>query len=249
MDIGIVLEGEATHLIGGEKQRLIRGDIYCVPPHIPHSLINHGKLRICDISFYPDVIAPWLSGLREVQGFKEFISLRKPADSEWKFKAKMHLTPEDMAFIEERIFIMWNEDDLLKPGYRLMLKTELVELIVILSRLFHSYNQAVSINYSRLSGAISYIRKHYLQQISRKDLATLCKLSPSHFDRLFRKMYKVSPKEYIIQLRLQQAKKLLQEPGRTIVQVAHETGFQDSNFFSRLFKKHFNITPSTYRGR
>ena len=58
-----------------------------------------------------------------------------------------------------------------------------------------------------------------------------------------------SPNEYIIELRLQFAKSLLDNTNISIKQVSEHVGYNDQYFFSRLFKKHIGISPQEYRKR
>lgn len=66
------------------------------------------------------------------------------------------------------------------------------------------------------------------------------------FRRSFKKKYGVSPKNYLIDLRLEKAKKMLEEPDRNCTQVALECGFSSSAQFSTMFREKYGITPKKY---
>lgn len=74
-------------------------------------------------------------------------------------------------------------------------------------------------------------------------------LSPFHFQKLFRKLYRETPHEYLTRSRLAIARELIEDGEMTVTQACAEVGFQSLASFSRLFKKHYGIAPSDLRRR
>ena len=72
-------------------------------------------------------------------------------------------------------------------------------------------------------------------------------MAPASFVRHFHAATGMTPLEYIIKLRLDEAAALLQDPNLSIAEAALQSGFNDSNYFSRLFRKKNNISPRGYR--
>ena len=91
-----------------------------------------------------------------------------------------------------------------------------------------------------------YIDAHYDENISLDELANTVELSSTHINRLFQSELKISPMEYLIQKRLEQAKKLLLSSEFSITQIATKCGFNSSAYFSKMFKKYYNATPSEF---
>ncbi|MEN1990157.1 helix-turn-helix domain-containing protein [Paenibacillus hubeiensis] len=94
-----------------------------------------------------------------------------------------------------------------------------------------------------------YMDEHPEEPLNSGKLAELAGLSPKHFAEQFKKRYGKSAREYITELRLAKAKRLMLRPGRKLKDVAHEVGYQDEFYFSRLFKKEFGVSPSSYIGK
>ena len=69
------------------------------------------------------------------------------------------------------------------------------------------------------------------------------------FDRSFKHVTKVTPMQYIIQLRMTNALNLLDNTSYNIIQVANAVGYDDAYYFSRLFKKNVGVSPTEYRKR
>ena len=91
------------------------------------------------------------------------------------------------------------------------------------------------------------LRAHLEGNITIKELAAACSLSASHFGRCFRKSFGTSVHQRLIQLRIEQAKHLLLETNKTMVEVALLSGFCDQAAFSRTFSRIEHMTPSRWR--
>ncbi|MCY1251201.1 HTH-type transcriptional activator Btr [compost metagenome] len=74
-------------------------------------------------------------------------------------------------------------------------------------------------------------------------------MSESNFSRLFKKQTGVSFVEYLTQLRMEKAKELLLRPDEKVYEIALAVGYQDSRYFSQIFRKYTGDTPSEYRSR
>ena len=95
--------------------------------------------------------------------------------------------------------------------------------------------------------AVVYIRDHLQQEITMKEMADLCHLSPSYFSRTFNKETGESFVNYISSRRIQLAKELLLETGKSISQLAEEVGYDNISHFTAVFKRTEGIPPSVYR--
>lgn len=95
--------------------------------------------------------------------------------------------------------------------------------------------------------ALDYIREHYAGVIDLDTIADLCRLSPSHFIRTFKRHLGCTPHEYLLQYRLRQAKHLLQSTADSIEVIAESCGFNSASHFARAFKNVNKITPTAFR--
>lgn len=96
--------------------------------------------------------------------------------------------------------------------------------------------------------ACAFIEYHYGAGISVSDVAEHLGLERSYFYRVFRKEMGQSPEQYLAALRMEKAKKLIRT-GLPFKQVATSVGLKDVYYFTKLFKKQFDLTPSEYRAR
>lgn len=98
-----------------------------------------------------------------------------------------------------------------------------------------------------LTETCKYIQENFHKNISIKELANNVSLSPSYFLKMFKKNANTTPTEYIISIRLSNAKQLLSESNLTIAQIAELCGFNDASYFSYYFRRRFGVKPSEYR--
>ncbi|MDJ0571051.1 MAG: AraC family transcriptional regulator [Pleurocapsa sp. MO_192.B19] len=94
---------------------------------------------------------------------------------------------------------------------------------------------------------IDYINSNLAQNLGLAELATIIRVSPPHFGRLFKQSMGVSPYQYVLKCRIQRAKKLLAEGKITLGQIAQTLGFYDQSHFSRVFRKAVGVTPRQYQ--
>lgn len=99
----------------------------------------------------------------------------------------------------------------------------------------------------RLKRGLDFIRQNYARETKLRELAELAGMSPHYFCELFKKSTGLSPHQYSIRCRIDQAKIYLQSCQFTIRQVAKATGFVDQSHFTRAFRRIAGVTPIQFR--
>ncbi|MGL4772189.1 MAG: helix-turn-helix domain-containing protein [Clostridium sp.] len=118
---------------------------------------------------------------------------------------------------------------------------------IIRSILGENYDmRAISSNYA-VARAEHYIEQHFSEHITVSDLAKLVNMSVSNFNRLFKKEMKITPIEYLIEVRIEKSKQLLRRKEVPITDIAIRCGFGSSAHFSSSFSKALGVTPSEFR--
>ena len=95
--------------------------------------------------------------------------------------------------------------------------------------------------------ALQYIKEHYTEGITVADVSKHINYSESYFGYAFKKKYKMTVSQYVRELQLAKSKDLLENTSFSVSSVASYVGFDDFNYFSALFKKHFGLSPKEYR--
>ena len=95
--------------------------------------------------------------------------------------------------------------------------------------------------------ATNYIKQNCTKDITVKDVADICFVSPSYLQHIFSKYRGHGINEEIIRERLQYAEALLLSTDRQIKDIAYSSGFTNSDYFCTVFKKHYKVSPLKYR--
>jgi two-component system response regulator YesN len=98
-----------------------------------------------------------------------------------------------------------------------------------------------------ITKAIEYIKLHYREELTLQEVADTIHVSKSYFSNLFKKQSGQNFIDYLIDLRLHEAKRMLVQNEYKIYEVAEKSGFNDVKYFSKLFKKMTQMTPVEYR--
>ena len=94
---------------------------------------------------------------------------------------------------------------------------------------------------------IEYANQHYKEQLSLKELADLFFVNPSYLGRSFQKVTRASFKQYLNNLRIEEAKALLANTDKMVYEIAEEVGFTESKYFVSKFTAQVGKTPLEYR--
>jgi len=94
-----------------------------------------------------------------------------------------------------------------------------------------------------------YLEEHYREPLTREAVASVFYISPNYLSHLFQKSGGIGFNEYLNHVRLEQAKNLLKRYDMKVKEVAYASGFLDSNYFCRQFRKNTERSPSEYRSQ
>ena len=100
---------------------------------------------------------------------------------------------------------------------------------------------------AKFAKVIEHLHERPHENLPGSELASMVGLSPSQFDRTFRKTFGTSPRQYLLRIRAEAACRRLAESDETVASIALECGFYDHAHFTRSFRQILGVTPSAYR--
>lgn len=137
-------------------------------------------------------------------------------------------------------------------GFMIDAFTHLSEYIDAVYGYAESINEAsmeIQCNDEIINTALSYIREHIADRIKIKDIADEIHLSASYFAIYFKNKTNVYLRDYLIQEKMEYARRSLVNPELSIYELAYNLGYRDYRSFSRAFKKIHGVTPSDFQNR
>ena len=142
------------------------------------------------------------------------------------------------------------ENAVRRPGHSYMMKSYLVQMILLLIREQYEpievgpgYTFKTANKKYVVEQILNYFEDHYSEKISLDQIAENMYLSPFYISKVFKSETGDTPINRLIDIRLEKAKELL-DKGESIREVASKVGYEDAYHFSKLFKKRYGMSPS-----
>ncbi|REE77703.1 AraC family transcriptional regulator [Paenibacillus taihuensis] len=139
-------------------------------------------------------------------------------------------------------------------GYLMAIKQRMMELFIAAVRNLHGDkpNEPIELpmnhsDHSIVRHCILFLEDNYQNQITLEEAAASIHFSPRHLGRVFKTITGRTVHEYLMALRLNRARQLLEVSDESLEQIAQECGITNGSYLNTLFKKHFGISPNQHR--
>lgn len=243
-----VLEGTGSRLIGDSIRPFEAGDTVFLGPDVPH-------LWRSDAAYFEK------DGMRITRGVVLYF---QEAFFGKEFLAKTELHPVERLLQESRRGIAYTgsaRETIVNTLNRLLVSDGFERIIGLLKLLnylahstegqpitSHSYTNTYKVSETeRMQKVHNYVWQHFKDDIRLGEAASLAGMSEAAFCRYFRARANKTFTDYVSEIRIGHASKLLLETGWNISQIAYESGFDTLSNFNRNFKKFTQQTPRDYR--
>ena len=246
-ELVIIVGGKGEHFVNNDSYSIQAGDVFVLKGEDAHGFKNIQNLALYNISYKREIIMNFHSDIRKLAGYHALFLLEPLYRKSDTFKSRLHLSYQEMLGIQAVLAQLKEESDHSKDGSDTMIKCLFFQLSVMLSRLYAKRHDPVKQTAIRIADAVSYMERNYADKIQLQQLAKMTHLSVSHFSKIFRQVYHLSPIDYLQQIRLEKACHLLSTSTFSIAEIAIACGFEDSNYFSRIFKKRFGVSPTKWK--
>ncbi|MEX0323821.1 MAG: AraC family transcriptional regulator [Puniceicoccaceae bacterium] len=246
-ELTVVRKGSAMHSLEGKEFPVGAGDIFLLQGRQRHYFYERKDLDLINIMYDPERIGLPESELRQLPGYCAMFLLEPAYRRQHRFASHLHLTPVPLAHVEQLAEEMERECELAEPGHEVALRAKLLELMVYLSRAYTRTDTTEAHALLRVGNVIGALEKDYSRDWKLEELLEIAHMSRSNLMRVFRKATGQSPIEYLVRLRIQKAMSLLRNTDLTITEIALQVGFNDSNYFTRQFRKTTGQAPRKFR--
>ena len=233
-----VLEGKINLQIGTNYYECNKGDIVFILPSMLHGVSS-------------------LTEDAMIQGVVFETSLVNIPVLQFDFSEMFHRNQRIQYIINEKDDIYeelcFNIDKILEVygTFNANARIQIVSrLLLCMGLLIQKFSLEISIhdkNYRKLLPILQYIDKHYTEKIQIAELSKIIHVCDDRMIRLFKEVTGETPVEYILNLRVEHALKLLMEDNLSIAEIAEKTGFGSATYMTRVFKQKLGITPGKYK--
>ncbi|MDF3130936.1 AraC family transcriptional regulator [Kiritimatiellaeota bacterium B1221] len=246
-ELTIVSRGSAMHSLEGSAFPVTAGDIFLLQGKQRHFFYRRDDLDLINIMYDPGEIGLPENELRRLPGYCAMFLLEPSYRHQHRFASHLHLKRISLAQVEGIAEVMENESTRQEPGHEAVLLAKLLELMVLLSRLYMQSDTTEARALLRIGHVIGSLEKDYAKEWTLNDLLRIAHMSRSNFMREFKKGTGQTPIEYLLRLRIQEGMKRLVTTDMSITEIALDIGFNDSNYFSRQFRQALGQSPRQFR--
>ncbi|RAP74601.1 AraC family transcriptional regulator [Paenibacillus montanisoli] len=227
-----VLEGEGTATLDQKKYRLSKDKAVFIVPHCNHAIVSESRLTTLVLAFD--------GAMLQDRTLDELLSVQFPSSS------LLEVNPLAGSEIRQLLRKMLFEHQLQHPMYEIATKLYLQELLLILARSRQSSDVTDS-NYLRAERIRNYMDTHYFEKLSTEDIAEKLGITVRYVNDIFKTRYGITPTQYLSEIRVEAAKKMLVETDKDIVSIVFEVGYETLSTFYRNFKNIVNMSPNHFR--
>ncbi|PYI52049.1 helix-turn-helix transcriptional regulator [Paenibacillus flagellatus] len=229
-----VLEGEGRLRLEGAAHGLSGNDAVLIAPYAVHSVMSDSKLTLLVLAFDESALDPEVAEQL----------LRGPFRHSVVLKPSLFAGSELRQHLRRMLFEQSKGPSALT---RLSLKIHLSHILLVLARSAEAPQAAADSNRLRADKIRHYIDMHYYEPLTAGDLAAKLGISTRYVNNIFKERYDRTPMQYLTEVRIRVAQKLLAETGKDIISIGFEVGYDSVSTFYRTFKAVADMSPKKYR--
>ncbi len=250
-ELNIILNGSGTHYIGGNTLSANRGDVFIIPPGIAHGYSGGKGFDVYHLLLSDRFMQKHTA---ELWSLPEFHILFKAEPLMRKNTAELFhlsLTETQMAQIENILSSLMDKNTERSSENLILINSYAVLLTALLCNIYRKNAKILTDEKTTCDrsfmDAISLIHTRFDEKLTLERLSKTARLSRSAFIRRFNGICGMPPAEYITNIRLEAAERLLLNSMLPLSEIAAKTGFYDASHLSNTFKEKTGKSPSEYR--
>jgi len=240
-ELVFITDGTADHVVGDTKYPTRKGDIFVLKGREQHGFCNVSNLKLYNIMFHVSDLL--LDDCRDLPGFWVLFVHEQTNE----FISRITLTDDSFDTVHAWCRRLMQEYTAHQPGYISVCHSILMQMIVFLSRTCQCFAFHENQTDFRLARAVTYMQTNFSEKISIEQLAAIAGFSSRHFSRLFQEVYRITPIQFLNEIRLSHARIMLEQQSCKVSEIAALCGFSDSNYFSKVFKQKYHLAPSEWK--
>ena len=230
-EIVLVTHGVGLHVSKYASWQVQAGDAFVIGGSQAHCYDDIHDLGLVNVLFQRDLIDLNVLDVAALAGFQALFGVPN-LRSHHEFRSRLRLGAKDLSAIMSYVDALEME---LASGHDGRAYFSSVWFMLIVGSLSRLYSQQKDLD------------THFTESENIGALAHIAGMSERSLLRGFHRATGSSPHNYLLQLRVSRAAEELRKPEKQITEIAFEVGFNDSNYFTRQFKKRMGLTPQEYR--
>ncbi len=248
-ELVIVTGGKGLHVTVQDSWELAAGDVFVMAGPREHEYRELRDLRLVNILYQPSQLQMRLLDLPSVAGYHALFTLEPKRRQRQPAGGRLRLNGKEMAQITGLVDRLEGELKAREPGFGFMATAAFMQIIGLLSRGYGRSPSSDGRALLRIGEALSHLERNIHCAVNLEELASIAQMSRRSFLRVFQSATGTSPLAWQIDQRISRACALLRHTDKRVTEIAFEMGFNDSNYFTRQFRKVTGFSPRDYRMR
>lgn len=245
-EIVLILSGTGEHLVGSQVYPLKRGDVFVIKGDTCHGFRRARELSMVNVMYDSSLLFAQSDRLRQVAGFAYLFMVQPEILQQEAYPYTVYLEPEAVDAAEQLCDFLIRQLEDREGQYQAAVEYGFKALAAYLANHYQT-RDALSEKMRVFTKAVQYLQSNAAGRVKLQKAAEAAAVSQRHLERIFLEICGESPVAYLTDLRLKHADTLLRTTCRTVAQIAEESGFQDPNYFSRVYKKKYGVSPGKNR--
>lgn len=246
-EVVFVVEGIGEHLFAGRKRSIGAGEVLVVNEGQDHAYSNTKGLRIINLLFDEKYLLSRLPFLKRIDGYRTFFHMKPEFPLLYASGQRVWFPAKEMNRILGVLRALVGELGRQDSGWEAMSLALVQQIVVSICRIFVRTPLPPEEHLTGVGAALSHIENHFDEVIDLKKLEQVSRLTARTLLRHCETATGHSPMQYLHRVRLNEACRLLKQTDISVTEIAFRVGFQDSNYFTRCFRKIIGESPSSYR--
>ncbi|SDM09700.1 AraC-type DNA-binding protein [Daejeonella rubra] len=247
LELVFIIEGYGKRIIGNKVTQYETGDMVFIGPDVPHLWLSDPvfykkdstlRSRVIVMYINPKIFEPMLASVTEFDGLKEMFQQATKG---------INIFGDTRTIISEKLIALASKTGFEKANGLL----EIMHLISISQdRNFidnKELNAPTGLNSDRLIDVIKFIKDNIHEPISLKQVAEVACMATPSFCRFFKNRTKMRFSQYLVDMRMTHACKLLIELDKPISEIAYMCGYTSNSHFCKVFKDYTCQSPYQYK--
>ena len=247
LELVVILSGHGIHVTGEFRHRIQAGDVLVISGRRPHGYEQTRGLNLVNILVREDALPRLARDLRQLPGFHALFSLELAHWRKESYASRLRLSQVELLQVSEWADRL--EEESMRTGYggHVLAEAYLILIMGLLSRCYGKPSRLAGRSEGSMGRLLSWIEMHLPERLAIPLLAEKAGMSARSLHRHFNAVTGQSPADYILRQRIALSQELLKvTPDVRIGEVAAQCGFEDSNYFSRVFRSRTGLSPREF---
>ena len=250
-EIAIVLAGSGIYETEFSVEEIHAGDVLVMPAGGAHQFHDEVGIEQINILFQFEKLSVPSRDISRHPGFSALFRLNPEYCHRMRFYPHFKLCDNDLKRVRFWLTDAFEAQEAQTTGFALSVYGAFLQTIPILLDNYapNAAENGLPHRPERLSACLDFMERNFRKEQTIDALAQRAGMTPASFMRHFKAATGCTPLEYLIRLRLDEARLLLLDESLSVAEAAQRAGFTDSNYFARIFRRKNGLSPREFRNK